>query len=279
MVARIYDMADEWTEGATVYTAIKMNVTDTASDAGSKLLDLQVGGSSKFTVNKDGSLTLNSGSHAATLATTGSGGGELTVGLSTNLFTMQNNFSLAQIPSCRLADNGSVRWRTNGSSWNWSTGTDDVVLVRDGAGQLALRDGVNPQALHIYNTYTDASNYERGFLGWDSNKFYVGPESAGTGSTARSVILRRNGVDQVEASAWYTILRDASSGVAIQIDDQKILARNNIVPEGVRTLGEPARKWGNVYATGLNLTDLPTADPVNAGQIWSDSGTLKISAG
>jgi hypothetical protein len=26
-------------------------------------------------------------------------------------------------------------------------------------------------------------------------------------------------------------------------------------------------------------TDLPTSDPNNAGQLWNDSGTVKISAG
>ena len=37
----------------------------------------------------------------------------------------------------------------------------DVVLARDAANTLAQRNGVNPQTLRIYNTYTDASNYER----------------------------------------------------------------------------------------------------------------------
>ena len=27
------------------------------------------------------------------------------------------------------------------------------------------------------------------------------------------------------------------------------------------------------------LSNLPTSDPTNAGQLWNDSGTLKISAG
>lgn len=29
----------------------------------------------------------------------------------------------------------------------------------------------------------------------------------------------------------------------------------------------------------LLLTDLPTADPVVAGQVWNDAGTLKLSTG
>ena len=56
-MASIYDMADTWNNGATTFTAIKMNVTDTASNAASLLLDLQVGGTSKASVKKDGLLS------------------------------------------------------------------------------------------------------------------------------------------------------------------------------------------------------------------------------
>ena len=50
----IFDMADTWNAGGTTFTAIKMNVTDTASAAGSLLMDLQIGGTSRFSVVKDG---------------------------------------------------------------------------------------------------------------------------------------------------------------------------------------------------------------------------------
>lgn len=52
----LYDLADTWTTGATAYDAIKMDVTDNASAAGSDLLDLQVGSSSKLRVRKDGQI-------------------------------------------------------------------------------------------------------------------------------------------------------------------------------------------------------------------------------
>ena len=50
----IYDLSDTWNAGGTVFTAIKMNVTNTASAAGSKIISLQVGGSEQFSVDKDG---------------------------------------------------------------------------------------------------------------------------------------------------------------------------------------------------------------------------------
>jgi len=52
----IYDMTDTWNNAGTSFTAIKMNVTDTASASGSKLLDIQKGGSSYLELNKSGEL-------------------------------------------------------------------------------------------------------------------------------------------------------------------------------------------------------------------------------
>lgn len=65
------DSSVTWNSGATAFTGWKLNVTDTASAAGSLLLDLQVGGVSKFNVRKDGLLTLGG------LASSGANNGEL----------------------------------------------------------------------------------------------------------------------------------------------------------------------------------------------------------
>lgn len=50
--------AATWNDAATVFTAWKLNVTDTASDATSILMDLQVGGTSVMKLEKGGGLTL-----------------------------------------------------------------------------------------------------------------------------------------------------------------------------------------------------------------------------
>jgi hypothetical protein len=60
-MAFIYNLSDTWNAGATVFTAIKMNVTDTASAAGSKLIDLQVGGTTRFDVDKNGQVEISAG--------------------------------------------------------------------------------------------------------------------------------------------------------------------------------------------------------------------------
>jgi len=58
-MAFIYDLTDTWNAGGTTFSAIKMNVTDTASAAASKLITVQVGGTEKFSVRKDGFTDVN----------------------------------------------------------------------------------------------------------------------------------------------------------------------------------------------------------------------------
>ena len=52
-VQDLFNLADTWNDSGTTFTAIKMDVTDTASASDSLLMDLQVGGASKFSVDKD----------------------------------------------------------------------------------------------------------------------------------------------------------------------------------------------------------------------------------
>lgn len=48
------NLTQTWNSGAVTFTALKVNVTNTASATASMLMDLQVGGSSLFKVEKDG---------------------------------------------------------------------------------------------------------------------------------------------------------------------------------------------------------------------------------
>jgi hypothetical protein len=56
-MAYIYDLTDTWGNSLTAFDGIKLNVTDTASSAASKLLDLQINSSSKFVISKSGNVT------------------------------------------------------------------------------------------------------------------------------------------------------------------------------------------------------------------------------
>jgi hypothetical protein len=62
-----------------------------------------------------------------------------------------------------------------------------------GTNVIEQRNGTNAQSFNLYNTYTDASNYERGFMRWAGNELEIGTASAGTGGN-RSVGIYSNNV-------------------------------------------------------------------------------------
>ena len=176
-------------------TAIKINVTDTASNAASLLMDLQVGGASKFLAKKDGALTLaesvahiGSGVNPAKLVfVPGFGPGTglrigsynypATVGAEVNAaFYYSNNSG----PTLSIHSGGSI-----GFCSETYLGTEiDVVLRRDAANTLAQRNGTNAQTKRLYGTYTDASNYRRVAIAMTTaGVASITPEGAGTGAS------------------------------------------------------------------------------------------------
>jgi len=162
----IFDLTDTWNNVATTFTAIKMNVTDTTSASGSLLMDLQVGGASKFNVRKDGVVSAPNYE-----ATSGS-----------FLTPTFGNVGL----NVRSTDGFVV--------------IGDVTLRRDAANTLAQRNGANAQTFNLYNTYTDASNYERGEFAWGANILNIGATHAGTG-TSRIVRFVGGGVTWLAINA------------------------------------------------------------------------------
>lgn len=55
------------------------------------------------------------------------------------------------------------------------------TLYQTDANTVEQYNSTTPQALRIYNTRTDAGNYERGVVSWAGNTFEVGAENSGTG--------------------------------------------------------------------------------------------------
>ena len=139
-----------------------------ASAAGSLLADLQVGGVSKFNITKAGVVTLASGN------------------LLDNSVAHQLGFSTsAGVPLFKFDWTNNVFGVYTGSiGFGAFAGSIDLKVWRDAANTLALRNGTSAQAFNIYNTYTDASNYERAIFDWQgsANVLTIGTENAGTGS-------------------------------------------------------------------------------------------------
>lgn len=73
----------------------------------------------------------------------------------------------------------------------------DVLWVRDAADTMAQRRDTNPQAVRIYNTFTNSSNYERlalQFVTYSSARYaQLACESAGTGIANMNLVLSPRG--------------------------------------------------------------------------------------
>jgi len=85
---------------------------------------------------------------------------------------------------------GTIGVGTGAYAWGSSVTAGDLFLYRDAANTLAQRNSTNAQAFRLYNTYTDASNYERLSVDWTTtaNTATISTQNAGTGS-ARNLAI------------------------------------------------------------------------------------------
>ena len=218
-------------------TGLLINQTDTLSPGTSTLLDLQAGGVSKFRVDSGGEV-FGSGVYSS-LRLTDSGGAELEysnwrigIGGSTAYFFQTTTAKVGMgVDGLRLADSGALRWSSGSQA---STG-HDLILSRDAAGTLAQRNGVNAQTFNIYNTYTNASNYERGHIGWNDTAdiFVIGTEAAG-GGTLRGLSLGASG----NSVSLYGVTPVAqASHIADATDATDVITRVNAILVALENIG------------------------------------------
>ena len=116
----------------------------------------------------------------------GSGGGTPS-GSTTQI---QYNNAGAFAGASGLTTNGTNLTLGSASQLLWST---DLILVRDDANKLALRNGTAAQTFNVYETFTNASNYSRLSLSYTaSNDYGITADKAGTG-TFRSLTITTYG--------------------------------------------------------------------------------------
>ena len=197
------DLTGTWNTSGTP-TAIDLNVTDTASNAASLLMNLRVGGSSIASVRKNGialfgptAAFVNGIGVGTPAVNVGDGASVATTFAGGQLNVWSSNINVASLNS------GGVALRST-SSVSWGSGASvsgaDLTLFRDAANTLAQRSGTNAQTFRVYNTFTDASNYERAEVHWVGNVFRVGTYAAGTG-TGRTLTFLTSGVERWSINA------------------------------------------------------------------------------
>ena len=209
-------IAGTWNNAAVVFPgAMLVNVTNTASAAGSLLADFQIGGVSKANFDRDGQLTI---SKVLT-----SGGVVLSLPNATSVQTinvLSNGYGFAfgyfggnaseafdHVGLITVKSSGGLQWVPAGGVPGLTV--PDLAIVRDAAGILAQRNGTNAQSLRVYNTWSSAgANYERGILDWTTtaNVLTIGTEMGGTG-VARNLQFEIGNVVKLDygvttASTW-----------------------------------------------------------------------------
>jgi hypothetical protein len=179
--APVLDLAQTWNASGTAFTALTLALTNTASASASSYFNINLDGVEAFSIrrgesNVSATLIRCGGSGLRWTARTRTGGG---VGL---------NFEHT------LGIGSSLEFLATASG---TTG-GDVVLLRDGASDtLAQRRSTNAQTFNIYNTFTSATNHERGFLKWSSNVFQIGTEKGSGGGSARALEFQTDGVTRM----------------------------------------------------------------------------------
>ena len=141
-VLQINNMTQTWTSGATTYTAVKMNVTNTASAAGSLLMDLQIGGVSQLKVNKTG-YVISSAGPTGGLVLEGAGdplhyveaiGGAVFGWNSSNI---EWSIERGGVPGFAGISTAIFAWSNNTSS-SPAANAFDVAMLRQGTGTVAI---------------------------------------------------------------------------------------------------------------------------------------------
>ncbi len=157
----------------------------------------------------------------------------------------------------------------NGVVWLNSTGyfgisslaTDlnaiDARLYRGGAGVFEQRNGANAQAFRIYNTYIDASNYERAGLEWDANSLRLRTAAAGSG-VSRSIF--------VQPASGASVFLDPSGGGGIYFSLSGLArwevqgSTGNFIPfsDNATTLGHATARVRTGYFSASIILQGPT---------------------
>jgi len=184
----LVDMSQTWNAGGVAFTGIRANYTVTAAANTSALIDLQVGGTSKFKVLANsataGTQIVFSGNGASTTVT--QAGAEVAIN---NGFSATLRFVLGNTSTGIVGQGLPLMFGNYGNTpFTFSRDVNStpvsVVFAIDAANVWSQRNGTNAQTLNVFGTYTDASNYRRlAFASTTAGVFSILPEGAGTGAS------------------------------------------------------------------------------------------------
>jgi hypothetical protein len=250
--------------GRVPFSAAEINITNTASAGNSgttptsRFLDINLGGTTIFSVRRTSAVNTTCFSTS------------FTAGSALSALRVEINSSGISLGSAT-----PITWRNNADA---SLGATSVQLLRDGADDvLALQRTTNAQEFRIYNTFTSATNHERGFLKWSSNVFQIGTEKGSGGGTARGLEFQTDGTTRltISATTGNTILQ---AGAALVFTE-----RGRIIPVGdgvwrFTTIAEDG--FGRIVfgSTTTSFPALKRSSAILQARLGDDSGYTVMDA-
>lgn len=260
----IYDLVDTWNASGTTFTAIKMDVTDTASASASLLMDLQVGSSSKFSVGKTGNVKASNGT--AAIPAYGMG----TIGIYTRA-SVRLNFAIGGSDvGIELGPNLLALQNTGEINWTASTlpsSAADLFLTRRAAANLRLgaADAAAPvaQTLSVQSVVAGTTNTA------GTNLTITGSQGTGTGAGGSIIFqIAPLGSSGSAQNALATALTIGSDRVVTVAANASSLAQIAMADRGTVL---------SIYATAFGVQSLLVSAPGGL-TVYNDTGSLALGA-
>ena len=246
-MAYIYDLSDTWNAAGTTFFGIKMNVTNSASASGSKLLSLQVASTEYFGVDKDGNVTIGNGGDLNISSATG--------GDASKIYNDAEDLY--------FQTNGSTRLLIN-SSGNIGIGNTSPGAKLDVTGNIRLSAAspnieLNNGGPMVYSTASNTLMFGSG--GGPSSpveRFRFGPSGqfgiAGANYGTSGQVLSSQGSSS--APTWLSLATVATSGSFADLSNKPGIRSNgqNVIGSS-KTLGSSDNGTNILIVTsGITIT-------------------------
>jgi hypothetical protein len=216
----VIDLAGTWNTTGTP-SAIKLNITDTASNASSLLMQLQTGGTNRFTVTKGGVVTTTRITTGSSYISQESGYYSLYPN-GTETLTVTNNSAVG----CALRSSSFYSISTSPSGV-----AADVRWYRDDANIWASRNDTSAQEIRMYGTFTSSTNFQR--------------------MTVKSVKQTLSALSGASATTTGTFIPDGAVvvGVTTRVGTTLTGATGYTIGDGT-----DADRWGDITGTAIGTT-------------------------
>ena len=162
---------------------------------------------------------------------TGAGGSGITINGNSSSLILGTGLAGAGIGTPGVV--GSIR--LNPGSTNVLTISATAIRATQ---TLNLENGTTSNSMYVYNTYTDATTYERGYLNWSSTTFQIGTDKGSVGGVARSIDLQTDGTTRMSVAATGNV------GINTTTPNERLTVAGNISASGI------------IYGDGSGLTNV-----------------------